>query len=173
MVTRSRRIVGARKYKDYSDDAKKRAVEAVSNGSSVREAAKLFGVSKSSINRAVNGNQQCNPGSQPILSANVESTISYYLTLTAKWGFPFSAVDVRRVARAHVEAHGTGTHIRDAIPGVTWFHGFLERNPDVKERKARNINRSRASITCETRRVLFQSRGVRQRCPTVASGELR
>lgn len=54
MVYNYQRTPRAQKYRDYSDDALNKAVEAVKIGLSHQKGAIKFGISRATINRAVN-----------------------------------------------------------------------------------------------------------------------
>lgn len=145
-------------YHTFSEDALKKAADAVKNGMSYRKAEKKFGVPKSSIQRKVKNLQQNPYGRPTVFSQDEEKVISQCLALTADWGFPLTIFDVRCVVKKYLDKKGVvESRFKDNFPGSKWAKGFLARQcNELKKRMCTNIKRARAAITPEAIEAYFE-----------------
>lgn len=63
-----KRTVGSLKYKDYSNESLQKAVEAVKNGTSIRQASLEFGPSRATIRKILDGGTTGKVGKPFVLS---------------------------------------------------------------------------------------------------------
>lgn len=117
-----RRPVGARKYKDYTDENLAKAVDAVRNGLSLRQAAEQYCISRTAITTAVRG-RPC------ILSAGEEQQLVECVTLAGDWGFPLSTFDIRLIVKGFLDRSGrTEKRLTNNMPGNDFVVSFLKRH---------------------------------------------
>lgn len=146
-----RRPVGARKYKDYTDENLAKAVDAVRNGLSLRQAAEQYCISRTAITTAVRGKPN-KVGRPCILSAGEEQQLVECVTLSGDWGFPLSTFDIRLIVKGFLDRSGrTEKRLTNNMPGNDFVVSFLKRHgEELSNRLCQNIKRSRAAINEET-----------------------
>ena len=82
------RKVGARHYRDYTQEQLKQAIQAVCDGVSLRDAAEEFNIPKSTLENKFKGKHANTVGHPTVLSKEVELMIVKYLCSSAEFGFP-------------------------------------------------------------------------------------
>lgn len=144
-------------YHTFDDDSIGRASDAVRKGMSYRKAEKKFGVPKSSIQRKVKNIQQQKYGRPPVFTIEEENKLSECLSLTAEWGFPLTAFDVRCIAKKFLDKRGTvEPRFKNNMPGKKWIQCFLNRQSiQLKTQMCNNIKRARAAVTPEAIEAYF------------------
>ncbi|CAM9922747.1 unnamed protein product [Pylaiella littoralis] len=138
----------------------RKACAAIDDGMSVRKAAAVFGVGRTSIEDRRHGKVAMNAkiGPETILSKEEEDSLKDILLFSAR-----NYLDVDRV------------HLRDAVrrlcndgrripwdpekgPGKDWLAGFLRGHPRVAERSTRIYEANRITEEEEPRMVQFYER---------------
>lgn len=95
---KKRRRLGAREYKNYSQEMLELAVELVGNNKlSERAAARQFSIPKQTILNKVHNNHNKSVGCPPRLSEKEEARIVKVLIAAAKFGCPLTKLDLRLV----------------------------------------------------------------------------
>lgn len=147
MVHTYKRMPGACKYKDYTGDQLDKAIEAVRNGTSLRKAAEEFGVSRCSINRAINVKNRGKVGRPSVFSDEEQQTLAQCLCMAGDWGFPLTVYDIRLIVKAFLDRSGKSEkRFKDNMPGVDFVMSFIQRYKKILSNKmCQNIKRSRAT----------------------------
>jgi len=139
---------------DYSADRVHRALNAVAEGVSYRNAAGQFGVPKSTIHSIAKGispaveNRRMGPAT--VLSKQEERQIAEFLISMAKRGFPRKKSDLMHMVAEIVKKDGRPTPFISGLPVDGFYRGFLKRNQDVVERTAETIHSGRAIVNRES-----------------------
>lgn len=74
----------------------------------------------------------------------------------SKAGFPQKKTDVINTVMKVVKDDGRKTPFRDGRPGETWFKAFMRRHPQISNRIAETVNKTRAGVTEENLRNWFK-----------------
>lgn len=144
-----RRKVGARTYRNFSNEQLEKAIDEVKSGKlSIRNASEKFSIPKSTIARKVKQKNMNDPGHPTALTQKDENIIVEKIIQAGKWGFPFSRLDIQRIVKAHLDKSGFKNPIfKNNLPGYAWCRSFLARhNCILSERFAENIKRARAQL---------------------------
>lgn len=118
------------------------AIEAIRSSKkiSLRKAAILYNVPKSSISYRMNGRaprRECQPNSQKIMAIEEEVISQYILDLDTR-GFPPNLGDVEDMANLILASRGKGR------VGKLWAHRFVKRRSELKTRFSRVYDFQRA-----------------------------
>lgn len=129
------------------------------NGMSIREAARQFGVPKTTIIDRLHGRVKegvRKMGSPTILTTVEESQLENWLKQLAKTGFPQKKNDLINTVQKIITKEKRETPFKEGRPGEKWYSGFLKRHPDLTLREPEGLTRSRAIITEEYIRKWFK-----------------
>ena len=99
MPRKHKRKIGARSYRDYSQDQITSAVKAVNKGMTLRQAEKIFKVSMRTIKNKVDKVHMQELGKPRILTDTEEKDPVAYAKLCADWGQPMSKIELRMIAK--------------------------------------------------------------------------
>lgn len=145
----SRRVLGARKYHDFSKETLQKALEAVNSGRSLRSVSREFGIAISTLSRKRRGLFNRKYGGQKILSDEEEQQIVHGIKTAGIWGFPLTVYDVKMIVKNYLDKIGRREkRFENNVPGRRWMQRFLHDNRNVlSERNAENIKRSRAEVS--------------------------
>ncbi|CAG5000677.1 unnamed protein product [Parnassius apollo] len=131
MSSRRRRVLGAKPYRNYSEDTLKAAMAAVDTGMTLREAEEKFKIPRATLNRKHRRLQLNKVGRPKVFSEALEEVFVQSIVRAAAWGYPLS--------------------------GRYWLEGFLRRHKStLSVRLSENIKRQRAGVTQETLKSYFQ-----------------
>uniref|UniRef100_UPI003AACBCED uncharacterized protein n=1 Tax=Centroberyx gerrardi TaxID=166262 RepID=UPI003AACBCED len=117
-----------RKTRKWTPEAMEQAMQEVEAGRlTCRQAAKRFGVPKSSLNDRVSGRvaSGCVHGQRPLLAPEDENSLVEYCLYSASHGFPLT--------KPHIQAHALAIYNRrhpnaqKTAVGQTWWINFRER----------------------------------------------
>lgn len=149
MPGKSRRVLGARVYHNYSDQQLSRALECINDGRSYRDVSREFGIPISSLSRKKRGLFNRKYGGQTVLTADEEKQIVEGIKTAGIWGFPLSVYDVKIIVKNYLEKKGQREkRFKHNMPGRRWMERFLKDHSNVlSERNAENIKRSRAEVS--------------------------
>lgn len=140
--------------KQYSEDDVQDALTAIANGSSVRDAAKEWGIPRSTIQNRIRGCQQRKEAFSSFqrLSSTQESLLTTWVLTQGALGLPPTHAQVRVFAERILRAQG------DTIPlGKRWIEAFLKRNPSIRSMRSKSIDSKRINgATIEVIRSWFQ-----------------
>ena len=151
---------GSKPNRKYDDATMAEALEAIAEGLGVRKAAAQYGIPKSILSRRSKG-QGLNPKGHPrTLTKDLEETLARALLVCADWGCPQSLSEVRQFMKRYLDQRGQQTDFPNNLPGYEWALSFLDRHPDLRQRNALNIKRSRAKIDARIMEEFFDSLAV-------------
>jgi len=150
MVRHYKRKPGARPYRAFNTQKMEEAVAKVRDGAmSVRRACALYGVPRSSLHNRVKGRHQLKAGHQPVFSEAEERSLVRHIQVVSEWGYPFSTLDMRFVAKNVLDA--AGRHVKcfkKNMPSAEWARSFLARHSrELTMRTCQNIKKVRAGVT--------------------------
>ena len=95
-------------------------------------------------------------GRPTVLSAEEEEIFAERLMVTAEWGFPMTARDLRHLLKGYLYRLGKRTIFANNMPGPDFVEGFMKRHPELTVRKANLIKRSRAAVSHEDVKSFFE-----------------
>ena len=157
MVRTYKTPIGKKPNQKHDEEKIKRAVQAIKDGLSIRQAEEEYGIPKSILGRRSKG-QGAKPKGHPcVLSKELESTLEKALLTCADWGYPLSVFEVRHFLKKYLDHRGEQSAIPENLPGVEWANGFLKRHPNLLQRNAQNIKRSRAKVDVATMTQYFDN----------------
>ncbi|XP_030750907.1 uncharacterized protein LOC115878524 [Sitophilus oryzae] len=142
--------LGARPYRNYTEELLLRAVNAVkTTGISYQAAADLYDIPKRTIyNRAKNKHNKLF-GGQTSLSETEEREIVDVLLISAEFGSPLTSFDLRVIVKRYLDRLGrTIIKFPNNLPGKDWCLNFLSRHKNrLSQRACQNIKGVRAQNT--------------------------
>jgi len=135
--------------KQYLEERFKSALEAIKRQEmSVREAAKLYGVPRTTLQDRLNGAGD-KDGRPTALSVAEEAEIVGMVKLLGIWGFPFTSTDLCHFVKSYLDKKGVVSVFKNNMPTHSFTVRFIGRHPDLSLRTANPIKRSRAAVTRE------------------------
>ena len=152
MVCNYKRKLGARSYKDYTDENLKKAIKACRDESlSIQEACDLHGVKRGTLHNVLKEKHQNAPGGMTVLSQTEELAFVNHLMVVNEWGFPMDEMDVQYLAKSYLDKQGHRVaQFKENFPGKEWFKSFMQwQRIFVNERLCQNIKKSRAAVSVE------------------------
>ncbi|KAH9633002.1 hypothetical protein HF086_000362 [Spodoptera exigua] len=164
---KSRRRLGAREYKNYSQEMLKLAVELVQNDKlSARAASRQFSIPKQTILNKVHNKHNKSVGCPPRLSAEEEAKIVKVLIAAANFGCPHTKLDLRLVVFEFLKKNDRQDLVKGQLPGKAWVDNFLLRNAcDLTIRKSQNIKTARVEKSVDDFMTYLKKKsGDYQRC---------
>lgn len=87
--------VGGRPYGNFTQENLAKARRAVTRGTSIRNAAKEYGISKWTLQRKSRNQNMGKPGHPTVFSEEQEYKIAKSILLAANWGFPLTPYDIK------------------------------------------------------------------------------
>ena len=112
------------------------AIDVVGRGVSIRSAAVMYGVPRSTLGEHIGGKQL--PGGRsgdPYLTLEEEEELVSFLVQTATIGYPHTINDVLCVVQKIVEKKG-----RNVVVSMGWLDRFCERRPQLALKMAVSLN---------------------------------
>lgn len=132
-----------------------KALKAIrSTPTSIRAAAKQYGVPYTSLHRHVKGDY-IPKGRCTVLSATEENEIVQWILDISKQGFPISSSGLKDTVQMLLDKKKRKTVFVNNRPGRDWFKRFMQRHSNLSIRLAENLNKSRAAVTEEMLRAWF------------------
>lgn len=159
MVRKYKRQVGARRYRDYTEEQLEIAVRAVrQRGISYQRAAELFNIPKRTIYNKVKNRHRQAVGAPIILDPAEERHFVDLLIASAEYGFPLTMLDLRMIVQEYLNRIGRKIQkFTDNLPGKDWCYRFLERHKRLlSQRTCQNIKGVRAQATDEAISEYFE-----------------
>lgn len=136
--------------KRYSEDNFKAALAAAKAlEMSVRDAAILYGVPRSTLQDRLNDKHGEKDGRPTVLSHEEEREVVELMKLLGDWRFPASATDLLYFIKSYLDKKGVVTIFKDNLPSYSFIDKFVRRHKDLTMRSANPIKRSRAAVTRE------------------------
>ena len=109
------------------DKRMENAIKAVEEGSSIRKAASKWGVPRSTVQDMCSGRTK----------------------RRAKRGFGLTVAEFLDSVKRFLDKDNRKTPFKENRPGRKWFRSFIKRNPQVRLRNARPLDKKRAKISAE------------------------
>lgn len=126
----------------YTEDDIHDALEAISKGQSLRQAANQSGVPKTTLIRRIQGAQPRNIAfsDHQRLSPTQEGHLAEWVRVQAALGLPPTHQQLKDFAERILQVHG------DRQPlGKNWVQSFIKRNPSVRVHRSRAIDSQRVN----------------------------
>ena len=148
-------IMAVRRTSSWTDAQLKAAMDDVHGGSSIRAAAAMYGIPRSSLHDHLNGKSTKRfGGPQLALPHEIEKEIVESCFSLQELGFPMTKDMVGVIIHDYLEETGTPSPFINNTPGRWWWEGFLKRWPKLTERKPQHLPKIRAlSSTPEVRKI--------------------
>lgn len=132
----------------WTEEDLKGAIEAVKNGTSVRQASITFNIPRKTLERRVKtGNStKGSMGPSGTLGNDNECRLVRHIKNMQQHGFPMTRTDVRSLAYNFAEELGLRHKFSKETQkaGYDWLHLFLTRHPDLSIRKSEGVSLARA-----------------------------
>ena len=126
----------------YTEDHITQALEAITQGQSIKKAALEWGVPRSTLQNRMRGTQSRDVAfsDQQRLSPTDENHLANWVRVQADLGLPPTHQQLKDFAKRILEVHG------DVEPlGKNWVQSFIKRNPSVRVHKSRAIDSQRVN----------------------------
>lgn len=143
--------------KNYTKEALLNALQAVENGTEVRQAAKTFDVPRSTLSRKLSFPDKIDNISGPptALPKEVEDEIVSCIIYKAERANPITKDELLDSVQQYVRSLHLKTKFNNDRPGRHWMKGFFRRHPELTVRMAQNLMKARADVTEEHLREWF------------------
>ncbi|KAK4315437.1 hypothetical protein Pmani_013354 [Petrolisthes manimaculis] len=145
---------------DKAESNFQKACDAIRNGElSVRQAAKQYGFSKSTLHDAVTRKHIKPSGGQTVLTSEEEDTVVENLLTLSQWGFPLDSFELRLLIKQYLDRRGVEVkRFKNNLPGCDWAKSFLKRHRnELSHRLSQNIKVARAKVTPTIIRSFFNN----------------
>lgn len=155
---RCRRRLGARQYKNYSDEMMLMAVELIKNKSiSSYDAEKQFGIPRRTIEKKVKNLHSNKPGPRFRLTEEEEIKFVKVLVAAGDYGCPLSQLDLKLVVYDYIKKNNKAHLFNNKTPSDWWVRNFLERHKEkLTLRSTQNITKARAEKTLDEFKEYFK-----------------
>ena len=135
-----------RDYQPYSPSAVTRALQATTDGNSIRGASRMYGVPESTLRfRLASTRGAANPGHPAYFSESEERQLADHCIQMASLGYGYTRWQVIEIAENMATLTG-----RSVSPTKHWFYGFMKRFADLKMINPKKREKCRAdSVSVE------------------------
>jgi helix-turn-helix, Psq domain/Tc5 transposase DNA-binding domain len=137
-----------------SEDALQRAIDATLSGTSVLKASQMYGVSRTTLQRRLQGKQpkKSAQANRQRLSPWQEERLVDWILAQGALGLPPTHAQIRLFAQRIINLAGNPQPL-----GKHWMEGFLARNPAVKTIRGKAMDNKRVNgATTENIQAFFQ-----------------
>ncbi|KAK6222765.1 transposase [Colletotrichum tabaci] len=126
----------------YTEDEVNQALEAISNGQSIRKAAQQYGVPRTTLQHRLQGTQTRASAFSDLqrLTVSQEAKLAEWVRIQHALGLPPTHQQVKLFAERILHAMGDTQPI-----GRGWMQAFIRRNPSVKVQRSRSIDSRRVN----------------------------
>lgn len=152
--------LGARRYRNYSEETLRKAVNAIKiNGMSYKDAESLFNIPYRTLWNKVNERHTEKVGGQPLLSELEERHLVDVLLAASEFGSPVTSLDLRHIVKRYLDRCGKRIpKLPDNFPGHDWVLNFIDRNKaKLTQRSCQNIKTVRAEKSEDELKNYFQN----------------
>ena len=142
VTTSQQSLVCRGSYKKWNEGNMEKAIKEVEMGHmSLRRAAEVFSVPKSSLHDRLCGKVHCGskPGPTPYLSYDEEEELTSFLIQTSKIGYPHTKAQTLAIVQRIVESKGI-----KAVVSNGWWERYKERHPKLTLKSAMPLSYPRA-----------------------------
>ncbi|KZL67132.1 transposase [Colletotrichum tofieldiae] len=126
----------------YTEDELNQALEAIANGVSQRQAARIYGIPKTTLQNRITGTQTRASAFEDLqrLSISQEAKLASWVQIQADLGLAPTHQQLKEFAQRILHAMG------DTQPlGKRWVNAFIRRNPSIKVQRSRSIDSRRVN----------------------------
>lgn len=142
-----------RKFHRYSEESLEKALDSVRNGAKIRETCRNYGIPRATLQDRLTGRVASDKprrmGPDPYLSTENEQKIVEWIIQIAKCGFPIKKEELILTVQKIVLETKVETPFKNGKPGQKWYTSFRRRHPEISDRFAESIDKSRAKLTEE------------------------
>jgi hypothetical protein len=137
------------KRKSYNPQQAREALEAISSGMSVRKAASVYNIPRTTLQDMKKGSYEpeSRPGPSSILTPTEEQLLCEWLIELSRRGIPISKECLLDSVQKIIQDDPRPNPFVHSRPGRSWFHSFLKRHSNIAQRNAESICRARGSLT--------------------------
>lgn len=142
----------------YKEEQLSEAMAAIRNGMKIREASRVFGVPRGTLQDRLHLRVPEVPrkmGPNSVLTKEEETALKDWCIALAKCGFPLKCEDLLNTVHNIISEENRPNPFVNNRPGKKWYQSFLKRNPELSERTPENISKGRAAVTEEGIRKWF------------------
>ena len=132
-------------YRAWDEVSMENAVKEVEMGESIRRAAEMYGIPRSTLHNRVTGKTgfDAKPGPDPYLNLEEEKELASFLIQSAKIGYPHTKNQVLAMVQRIFVSKGKD----DLTVTNGWWERFCQRHPNISLRTAAPLSFSRAKAT--------------------------
>ncbi|XP_045778128.1 uncharacterized protein LOC123876045 [Maniola jurtina] len=156
---RNRRKIGARPYKNYSEEMLLLAVEMfLTKKVSSYDAEKQFGIPRRTIEKRAKNLHTSKPGPRYRFTEEEESQFVKVLIVASEFGCPLTQLDFRMIVFDYLKKKNKAYIFNDNPPGDWWVKNFLIRHHDkLTVRSTQNIKKARAEKSLQDFQIYFEN----------------
>ncbi|CAF4896005.1 unnamed protein product [Pieris macdunnoughi] len=156
---KSRRELGSRMYKNYSEEMLMLACEAVQSGQiSTRDAQRQFGIPRRTIVNKIKQVHTKSIGHPTVLTNKEEDKIIKVLQASSNFGSPLTKLDLKLLVHEYIKKNSRDHIFKNKIPGDGWVQSFLARHADeLTLRTTQNISKVRAEKGAQEIHMYFNN----------------
>ena len=151
---------GARRYCSYSTDTLAAAVSAIeSKRLTLSQASRQYSISKGTLSNKIKGLHPKKIGMPTAFTELEEMTLVNHIKVVGQWGYPFTTLDMRFVAKNYLDSIGRNVkRFRNNMPSSDWARSFLKRHAtEICQRLCQNIKRVRAAVSADEVKKYFEN----------------
>ncbi|XP_071640828.1 uncharacterized protein [Temnothorax longispinosus] len=133
------------------------ALGLIRSGRSVFSVSKITGIPKTTLLDKLKGRRPLAASSGPatVLTTKEEEELENWILYLSKRGFPVTKTILVHSVAELVKKLRRETPFTEGRPGRRWLEGFFRRHPQISQRVAQNLSKSRALITESALRAWF------------------
>ncbi|XP_072380502.1 uncharacterized protein [Diabrotica undecimpunctata] len=124
------------------------ALRAVENGTAVNTASRTYHIPRRTLRRYLEEGKQVKSclGRKTILTNAQEAELVQRIIRLSQIGYPLTARVLCKCVYRFTELNNIPNPFQESkgIAGRYWLRGFMKRNPQIRPRKAQNLNPARA-----------------------------
>nr|CAI5843653.1 unnamed protein product [Callosobruchus analis] len=143
-------IMSKRPIHQYKEEQLTSAMAAIRNGMKIREASRVFGVPRGTLQDRLHARVPEMPK-----TAEEETAFKDWCIALAHCGFPLKPDDLINTVHNIISEDKRPNPFINNRPGKKWYQSFLRRNPELTERTPENISNGRAAVTEDKIRKWF------------------
>ncbi|XP_057336960.1 uncharacterized protein LOC130675358 [Microplitis mediator] len=146
-----------RNEKSYTTEALEQAMTAAGGSMSLNQAAREFGIPKSTLSLKMRYFTPitCKKGPSTVLSTDEEVEIVNWIMFCAERGFPINKTHLLDCVQNYLTEKKKANPFKNNRPGKHWYNAFLKRQPELTKRIARNSTLTRAPVSEKNLRGWF------------------
>jgi len=136
-------------FKYTQEDLQHALSEVHDSKASKKAASQKYGIPRATLIRKLKGTvpMKRKMGKRPVLTEAEEMVLAKWVLGMARKGFPIRRTHLMASVKQILQEDGRETPFKDNLPGKKWFHGFMKRHPELTEKKAERVTKSRAAVT--------------------------